>query len=334
MRHFKFELVVVLVCAMLLTVVSQAGAQGSITTLTFVSDTTWEVTDADPSGPGPVNSLGFAQKVCLHASAPSPCPSGATLYGFPSTGWSADLSSISGAAWIWAPGITGATSPAFPAEFFFSKAFNLPGAPTAGAISVAVDDFAQVRVNGVAVGTTGSVTDMSLAGAGQSSLATFDITSFLAPGTNIITIRGANGPFACGAGPYNCNPAGVVFGGSLSFQSAIEVSIDIKPGSFPNSINSKSKGTIPVAILSTADFDAPTQVDRTSLTFGRTGDEASLAFCTRSDEDVNGDGLLDIVCHFRTHLTAFQVGDTEGILKGKTVGGVPIEGRDSVRIVK
>ncbi len=88
-----------------------------------------------------------------------------------------------------------------------------------------------------------------------------------------------------------------------------------------------------VAILSTPDFDATTEVDKSSLTFGRTGDEDSLARCTRSNEDVNGDGLLDVVCHFRTQDTGFQSGDTEGILKGKTVDNVPIEGRDAVRIV-
>ncbi|HMH85690.1 MAG TPA: hypothetical protein VK529_07080 [Gemmatimonadaceae bacterium] len=34
----------------------------------------------------------------------------------------------------------------------------------------------------------------------------------------MITVEGANGNFGCGSGPYSCNPAGVVFGGSLSFQ--------------------------------------------------------------------------------------------------------------------
>ncbi len=120
----------------------------------------------------------------------------------------------------------------------------------------------------------------------------------------------------------------------LEAPTVIEVVIDIKPGSDPNSIKRNSRGTIPVAILSTADFDAPSQVDKTSLTFGRTGDEESLAFCTRSAEDVNGDGLLDQVCHFKTRNTGFQQGDTEGILKGMTVDGVSIEGRDSVRIVR
>ena len=117
----------------------------------------------------------------------------------------------------------------------------------------------------------------------------------------------------------------------------IKVDLDIKPGSDPNSINTKSKGTIPVAILSSASstrpFFAPDEVDKASLTFGRTGEEESLAKCTKSNEDVNGDGLLDVVCHFNTQDTGFQEGDTVGILKGKTIGGTPIKGTDSIRIV-
>jgi len=115
--------------------------------------------------------------------------------------------------------------------------------------------------------------------------------------------------------------------------TAMEITIDIKPGSQTNPINPKSSGKIPVAILSTPDFDAPSEVDKTSLTFGRTGDEHSLAFCNKKGEDVNGDGLRDLVCHFKTKLTGFKFGDTEGILKGQTVGGVPIEGHDVVRVL-
>ena len=124
------------------------------------------------------------------------------------------------------------------------------------------------------------------------------------------------------------------FGVAITPQVVIEVTIDIKPGSDPNSINPKSKGKIPVAILSTADFYAPATVDTTSLTFGRTGDELSLAFCNTGGEDVNGDGRLDLVCHFFTQKTGFQAGDTEGILRGQTTGGQPIEGRDAVRIIE
>ena len=113
----------------------------------------------------------------------------------------------------------------------------------------------------------------------------------------------------------------------------ITVTIDIKPGEDPPSINPKSKGKIRVAILSSSTFDATTQVDTTSLTFGHTGDEQSLAFCNPHGRDVNGDGLLDLVCHFYKQKTGFQTGDTVGVLKGKTVTGTPIKGTDSIRIV-
>jgi hypothetical protein len=119
------------------------------------------------------------------------------------------------------------------------------------------------------------------------------------------------------------------------------VSIDIKPGNFPNSINinPQLKENIPVAILSTIDFDAQ-QVDRDSLTFGRTGNEDSLQRRGRNStpncgvNDVNSDGLPDLVCHFYANLTGFRTGDIKGILRGRTMGDEQIEGRDSVRIVR
>jgi hypothetical protein len=112
------------------------------------------------------------------------------------------------------------------------------------------------------------------------------------------------------------------------------VSIDIKPWSFPNSINMKNmRGRIPVAILSTEDFYAPDEVDRESLTFGRTGDEMSLAKCPKRNEDANGDGLLDVVCHFFKKDVDFVFGDEVGILKGLTKDGTLFQGEDSVRIL-
>lgn len=130
---------------------------------------------------------------------------------------------------------------------------------------------------------------------------------------------------AVGRGP-------VAFGKFIDTSSYIKVNIDIKPGDDTNSINPKSKGKIPVAILSTENFDAPSQIDLTNLTFGQTGDEQSLAFC-QGAEDVNRDGLQDLVCHFYTQETGFQCGDTVGILMGKTKGGMVIGGSDLVKIV-
>jgi hypothetical protein len=122
----------------------------------------------------------------------------------------------------------------------------------------------------------------------------------------------------------------------LSIELSTEqiVDIDIKPGSVPNSINPYSDGKIPVAILSSLTFDAPNEVNTKTLTFGRTGDEASLAFCNGAPKDANGDGMLDMVCHFETQVTGFLSGDTQGVLKGKTLSGISIKGTDSVRIIK
>lgn len=119
----------------------------------------------------------------------------------------------------------------------------------------------------------------------------------------------------------------------LAPETVLPIGIDIKPDTAENVINIKSRGTIPVAILSSLAFDAPGEVDKTSLSFGRTGTEASLAFCNAGAQDVNGDGLLDLICHFHTSLTGLQVSDTVGFLKGVTVEGIQIAGNDAVNIL-
>ena len=122
--------------------------------------------------------------------------------------------------------------------------------------------------------------------------------------------------------------------GELQCRGKSTVDIDIKPGSSPNSINPANRGTIPIAILSTATFLAPRDVDVNSLMFGHTGYEASLEFCNVNGEDVDRDGVLDLVCHFNTVQTGLQRGDTLGYLTGMTTEGFPVFGVDSVRIVR
>lgn len=114
----------------------------------------------------------------------------------------------------------------------------------------------------------------------------------------------------------------------------IDVNIDIKPGSDTNPINPLSQGTFPVAILSMPDFDAPSMVDISSLAFGRSGSEASLAFCNENGEDINGDGLLDLVCHFNNQLTLLNTSRLRfGHLSGLTVDGILIQGHDKVTVL-
>ncbi len=114
------------------------------------------------------------------------------------------------------------------------------------------------------------------------------------------------------------------------------VLIDVKPGGDPNTINLSSAGTIPVAILSTADFNAPAQVDRDSLRLAGAavnliGKSGKYQCAT---QDVNADGLPDLVCHFETAQFMIEAGDTTATLEGKTIEGRAIRGQDSVRIVR
>jgi hypothetical protein len=118
----------------------------------------------------------------------------------------------------------------------------------------------------------------------------------------------------------------------LTIAAPVTVAIDIRPGGTPNSINPNNVGVIPVAILSSADFDAVANVETSSLTFGSTGFEHSLGFCDPG-QDVNGDGISDLVCHFVTSATNFGPNDTQGVLQGTLRDGRSIYGIDWVNIV-
>ncbi|UCG68126.1 MAG: hypothetical protein JSV09_09875 [Thermoplasmata archaeon] len=119
---------------------------------------------------------------------------------------------------------------------------------------------------------------------------------------------------------------------------ASPVSINIKPGSYPNSVNPGSKGVIPVAILTTStsqgdpfDFDA-TCVDPSTVRFGP--NQATIAHEKGHIEDVDGDGDFDLLLHFIIQNTGLNSGDTQATLTGETYSGEAIKGVDTVRIVQ
>ncbi|MFX1441411.1 MAG: hypothetical protein ACFFFD_14290 [Promethearchaeota archaeon] len=131
----------------------------------------------------------------------------------------------------------------------------------------------------------------------------------------------------------------------------IPVHIDIKPGSWPNPLNRKSKGVIPVAICGTPEFDVYT-IDPASVRLTMEGVEDGVAPLRWSYEDVatpfigdpyyghdlNGDGIVDLCLKFDTQELVAVLGlDVFGkepitiILTGflkEEAGGIPILGQD------
>jgi hypothetical protein len=110
------------------------------------------------------------------------------------------------------------------------------------------------------------------------------------------------------------------------------VSIDIKPGSYPNSINPNAGGVIPVAILTTDIFDASTVNPETVVLEGAGARDKGKSGRYGSMEDVDGDGDLDLVVQVENEID-WAENATEATLTGETYDGIPIEGTDSVNIV-
>lgn len=106
----------------------------------------------------------------------------------------------------------------------------------------------------------------------------------------------------------------------------IEVIIDIKPGSSSNPINLKSRGKVPVAILTTDDFDA-SDVDPVLCRFAG----AEPIDWEMGDTDKDGDD--DMLLFFLTQELDLSTTSTEATLQGETFDGLQFNGTDSVKIV-
>jgi hypothetical protein len=118
-----------------------------------------------------------------------------------------------------------------------------------------------------------------------------------------------------------------------------QVAIDIKPDDPDNAINLGSNGLLPVAVLTTPDFDART-VDTSDLSRIRFGDvNGSLRVSpTRSAlEDVDANGDVDLVLFFSMptirNMGALTAASTHAELTAFTTDGIPVSGTDTVQIV-
>ncbi len=115
----------------------------------------------------------------------------------------------------------------------------------------------------------------------------------------------------------------------------IRVTIDIKPGSYPNTINLGSHGLVPVAILSSAEFDARTvDADTVELAGSGVAVRGKGSKLMAHQENVNGDELVDLVVQVETeNIDPDSFQDGFAILTGSTYDGQAIQGEDEITIV-
>jgi hypothetical protein len=154
------------------------------------------------------------------------------------------------------------------------------------------------------------------------------------------------GPALLSGNPAS-GPWQVIFGANgeqdLAFGIyGFDLALDVMPGSDTNPINLTSPGNLPVALLSTPAFDAA-WLDPASVTLGD-GYGSDTPVATRRNgtpfaslEDVDGDGLLDLVLHFSVPALVAN-GDlgpttTQLVLRGSTFDGIPVRASDAVQIV-
>jgi hypothetical protein len=118
--------------------------------------------------------------------------------------------------------------------------------------------------------------------------------------------------------------------------AAIQVAIDIKPGSYPNCFNINGNGVIPVAILGSADLDVMDIKTDDTLSFNGLGVRLrgkKEPLCSIGDS--NGDEFLDLVCHFEDDSSEWVEDSQESATHaGELVDDTPIEGTDSICIVQ
>ena len=206
-------------------------------------------------------------------------------------------------------------------------------------LAIVADDGAAISINGAALGTV-NLNDGDPAVPVVVRHLEISGDSLFHPGVNVLSFDLANtGTGAYGDAAGRADTADCMY---LEFEAVIgyveppNVTIDVKPGSDENPINcTNENGVIPVAILTTDEFDAA-DVDHTTVRFGPGGameTHYDAHAMKRHVEDVDLDGDLDLVFHFRGYEAAIGCSDTSVTLWGTTLDGYDFEAHDHIRIV-
>ena len=122
-----------------------------------------------------------------------------------------------------------------------------------------------------------------------------------------------------------------LFGGEPS----ASMRVDLVPGSDENTVNPSQGRSIEVAVLGSEQLDVGDINPRTLRLKG-----ADVLLVGKSDkslcrqQDINGDGLLDLVCEMRT--TGFRVdeGEYRILIEAETYDKASLNGEDRLRVVR
>ncbi len=201
-------------------------------------------------------------------------------------------------------------------------------------LDIIADDGAEISVNGRLVAQV-SLNNGDPAAPVVVRHVTISGDVLFVPGVNVLTFdlvntgTGAYGPAAARADSADCMY--LEFDAEIGYVELPNVTIDVKPGSDENPINcGNENGVIPVAILTTDGFDAA-NVDCMTVRFGP--GHATETHMKCHVEDVDYDGDLDLMLHFRGGEAAIACSDTSVTLWGKTLDGYDFEAHDHIRIV-
>lgn len=127
-----------------------------------------------------------------------------------------------------------------------------------------------------------------------------------------------------------------VLAGSATAHFPDDLDVDVKPGSGQNTINPRSHGITPVAVLHSDAFDPTSEAIR--YRFGSpdvVADGGGATPVRHQVRDADGDGTSDVVLQFRTDDGGFAHDDEEAVLRWHRdeSGEHGLSGRDEIRTV-
>ncbi|MHC4932791.1 MAG: hypothetical protein ACYTGV_11445, partial [Planctomycetota bacterium] len=161
------------------------------------------------------------------------------------------------------------------------------------------------------------------------------------PSTSIVEAEGALYPHDPDDGFFDFRIVLDLDNATATVDICLPVDVDIKPGSYPNSVNLGSEGVIPVAVLTDSTF-ATSELDRTTVRAvifdSITGLEMySVSAVKTAIEDVDDDGDYDLIAHFSTQALQDEIlNETTVVIQFRantSLHGMCVQGSDTVRLV-